>query len=102
MIRAIEPTPMHILTHFGEFLALREKARANNIELFGVVSADIKHLLRLRLGKGIHPDRKHRNFSRAATGFVESTPIGIKTRWRIRLHITHALMVLGVRGQTTG
>ena len=102
MIRPVEPPPMHVLTHLGEFLALRKEARANGIELFGLIGADIKNLLRLRLGKGIDSDRKHRNFSRAATGFVESTPIGIKTRWRIGLYITHALMVLRVRGQTTG
>ena len=102
MIRAVEPTPMHILTHLREFLALREKPRANNIELFGVVCSDIKHLLRLRLGKGIHSDRKHRELAGTTTGFMESTLISVKTRWRIGLHIPHALVVLGVRGQTTG
>ena len=102
MICAVEPTPMHVLTHLGEFLALREKPRANDIELFGVVCSHIKHLLGLRLGKGIDPDRKHRELAGATTGFMESTLISVKTRWRIGLHIAHALVVLGIRGQATG
>ena len=66
-----------------------------------LIGADIEHLLAFFRREGVEAHRKHRQLTRTAGGLKQAFRVGVVTRWRIRVHVAHAVHVIIVMSVAT-